>query len=150
MVPCSYDRDIISEAVKWHGLGHCFITIARFNYDFRSPPSNLYSKLHKSSTLKAVKHRFLKSPNYLLPYVWFCAPTKKVTCSGRADCGWGSIPMPLTFISVMNWLSTGNQSMEFGGEGRVCVLAPGRPTGSLARQSFGNLLILSGPLWCHF
>lgn len=76
----------------------------------------------KSKVLKASKHRFLKSPNLLLHSFWLREPTIKVTGSRPADCGWGSIPMPLTFISVMNWLSTGTQSMEFGGRaGCVCL-----------------------------
>lgn len=42
-----------------------------------------------------------------------------------------------------------SKSVEFGGGGWWWwggALALGRPTGRLARQSFGNLLILSGPL----
>lgn len=136
---------------NWNTITYHFIIVAYFNSDAWGSANNWNCKLHWKLQVQV-----FKSPNYLPPSIWFSEPTKKVTRSGPADCGWGSIPMPLAFISVMNWLSSGTQSVEFGGGGERMVvgvgvaLALGRPTGRLARQSFGNLLILSGPLWCDF
>lgn len=131
-------REIVSDAVEWLSWQHwgllwtlrvwdTVLWLFLFCLLMLEVKWAIWSTSCSSPTLKAVQHRFWKVRTNISFIFWILQTNqKRVTCSRPADCGWGSIPMPLTVISVMNWLSSGNQSRDFCEPG-WCVCARPRP-----------------------